>query len=37
MRELIFKAIKTARGKGFTQPEVDKIDALLTALGVPGA
>jgi hypothetical protein len=37
MREPIFEAIKAARGKGFTQPEVDKIDALLTALGVPGA
>lgn len=35
MREPIFEAIKAARGKGFTQPEVDKIDALLTALGVP--
>lgn len=35
MRAPIFDAIKAARGRGFSQPEVDKIDALLTALGVP--
>lgn len=37
MREPIFNAIKAARGKGFASNEVQMIDALLDALGVPGA
>lgn len=34
-RTPIFNAIRTVRGKGFTQPEVDSVDACLDGLGVP--
>lgn len=37
MRKPIFDAIRAARGKGFTQDEVNAIDALLDGLGIPGA
>lgn len=35
MRKPIFTAIRSARGKGFSQDEVKAVDALLDRLGVP--
>lgn len=34
-RRAIFDAVRTALGRGLTQPEVDKIDELLDTLGIP--
>lgn len=36
-RKPIFEAIRAARGKGFTQPEVNQIDKMLDDLGVARA